>query len=111
MSQQMSFEAAFKQLPPEHQQAIQGWLGMQMFIADNLGLPREKWFEYIDWAFDNPLDYSFMGPGIDAAAMMARGEKAASVIGAERHLGGVPKLGESSRPAGTIRPSDLLLKR
>lgn len=112
MSDQLSFKDAVAQLPSEQQQAMQGWLGMQMFIADNLGLEREKWFEYLDWAFENPFDYSFMGQGLDMNAMAERGEKAASVLGGEkRDLSGVPKLGEEARPAGTLRPSDFLHKK
>src|SRR4051812_25032405 len=56
-----SWTENFKKLPPDAQERVQGWLGTQMFIARELGLEREVWLRYVEWALAHPFDYSFLG--------------------------------------------------
>jgi hypothetical protein len=84
-----SFEEAYKKLPPDAQQRVQGWMGTQMFIARELGLTPEAWFDHVAWAFKNPLDFSFMGKdgvevvlgGSDKVESTDPGKRAAATIG------------------------------
>lgn len=63
---------SFEALPKEQQDNLQRWFATQKIIIDNTGLTPEQWFGYIEWAMDNPLDYSFIldfpaeGAGVDA---------------------------------------------
>ena len=85
-----SFEEAYKKLPADAQQRVQGWIGTQMFIARELGLTKEAWLDYVAWAFKNPLDFTFMGQdgadagrgASDAVESAEPGKKAAATIGA-----------------------------
>lgn len=87
---QMSWEEAFHKLPPDAQARVQGWIGTQMFLARELGLEKDAWFEYLAWAFRQPFDYGFLGSdGADLLAQAqdqlgssAEAKKAAAMIGA-----------------------------
>ena len=86
-----SWAEAFKKLPADAQQRVQGWLGTQMFMARELGLEREQWFQYVEWALSHPFDYSFLGQeGINLlaatqdAVVKSSGDKArAAVLGSQ----------------------------
>jgi len=73
-------------LPPAQKQAVQSWLGTQMFIAKELGLESETWFKYLDWAIKNPFDFTFVFDIIEQAGAQAPSEddvkKAAALVGA-----------------------------
>ena len=51
---------AFESLPEDRQTALRAWFGMQKVIIDNSGLSTKDWFEHVQWAFDHPLDFSFV---------------------------------------------------
>ena len=70
MASEPSFLEKVEALPEERKRAVQHWFGTQMFIAKELGLDPDDWFGYLDWALQNPLDFSFLfqrpkgrGPG------------------------------------------------
>lgn len=100
---------AFKKLPADAQQRVQGWLGTQMFIARELGLEREQWFQYVEWALAHPFDYGFLGQeGINLlaatqdAVVNAAGDKArAAVLGTHQ----APAGGALTNPAAADNKS------
>ena len=51
---------SFKGLPEDRQENIKKWFATQKVIIDNSGLSANEWFTYIQWAMDNPFDYSFI---------------------------------------------------
>lgn len=51
---------AFEALPAEQRDNIERWFATQKIIIENTGLTAQQWFGYIEWAMDNPLDYSFI---------------------------------------------------
>ncbi len=53
------WNAALESLEPDKQKAVHAWIDTQMFIARELGLESEEWFEYVEWAFKNPFDFEF----------------------------------------------------
>lgn len=113
MVEPKTFEEALAQIPPERQEAVRAWIDMQMFVARELGIDREKWFEYLDWAFKNPFDFSFKEVPDDRDAQFearAAQSEAARSIGAERRLEGVPKVGEAP-PEDAINVGELRLKK
>lgn len=69
---------AFEALPKEQQDNLQRWFATQKVIIDNTGLTPEQWFGYIEWAMDNPFDYSFI-LDFPADASATLGEDAAQI--------------------------------
>ncbi|MFH1808850.1 MAG: hypothetical protein ABIJ09_08895 [Pseudomonadota bacterium] len=63
MSMPATWKNAMESLEPDKQQAVKAWLDTQMFIARELGLEAEEWFEYVEWAFKNPFDFGFAADG------------------------------------------------
>ena len=59
MASAEDWQEAFKELEPQKQESVKAWINTQMFIARELGLQPEKWFEYVEWAFKNPFDFDF----------------------------------------------------
>jgi hypothetical protein len=51
---------AVGQLPKPRQEAVAIWMEMQGFIVQNLGVPPDEWLGYVQWALENPFDYSFV---------------------------------------------------
>lgn len=51
---------AFEALPEDRRDKLQRWFATQKVIIENGGLSEEEWFGYIQWAMDNPFDYSFI---------------------------------------------------
>lgn len=51
---------AFKHLPEDRQDNLKRWFATQKIIIDNSGLTPLEWFEHVQWAMDNPFDYSFV---------------------------------------------------
>ena len=84
------WQRAFKELDPDVQERVTAWINTQMFIARELGLEAEKWFEYVEWAFKYPFDFEFahetgvleraadMSDGVESKV---RSERAASTVG------------------------------
>src|SRR5262245_54207516 len=69
---------AYEALPEERRDRIQRWFAMQKLIVDNAGIKADEWFRYIQWAMDNPFDYSFVNdfPATEAAGGKADSAKA-----------------------------------
>lgn len=51
---------SFEELPEDRQDKLKRWFATQKLIIENTGLSDEEWFTYIQWAMDNPFDYSFI---------------------------------------------------
>lgn len=73
---------SFNILPEDRQEKLRYWFATQKIIIDHSGLTPEEWFGYIQWAMDNPLDYSFVNDFPDRGD--AAGEDAAERIDATR---------------------------
>lgn len=58
---------AFEGLPEDRQEKLKMWFATQKIIIENSGLSPEEWFGYIEWAMDNPFDYSFVKDFPDTA--------------------------------------------
>jgi hypothetical protein len=92
MASAEEWQEAFKELEPQKQESVKAWINTQMFIARELGMQPEKWFEYVEWAFQNPFDFEFAaergeqdreaGKG-DAVDSGARAGKAAAAVGSK----------------------------
>ena len=100
MSQADEWKQALESLEPEKQKAVHAWIDTQMFIARELGLESEEWFEYLEWAFKNPFDFEFAaehgealvgGDGmVDAAAVDAATKAVGSMAKTKLPGGGGP---------------------
>lgn len=75
---------------------MQYWLGTQLFIAKELGIKPEQWMDYIEWALQNPMDFSFTGP-IGSPKKRARIASPGDVKKATEFVGG---LKETVQPGG-----------
>ncbi len=51
---------AFKELPEDRQDNLKRWFATQKVIIENSGQSVEEWFLLVQWAMDNPFDYSFV---------------------------------------------------
>ncbi|MBI2375377.1 MAG: hypothetical protein HYV07_15385 [Deltaproteobacteria bacterium] len=52
---------AYESLPEESKVNVQRWIHLNKFIARTLKIDEKAWFEeWVGWAMQNPLDYSFM---------------------------------------------------
>jgi hypothetical protein len=101
-------------LPAAQKQAVQAWLGTQMFIAKELGLSSETWFQYIDWALKNPFDFTFVFdviPEADGDAAPATDvKKAAALVGAVTKTK-QPGKGGTGNLVGFLRKKDTDLEK
>ncbi len=69
-----AWKAEFDKLPKEQQMAVQGWYAVQAYTAEQLGLEVEEWMAYVQWAFANPLDYSFIADFPELASALNMGD-------------------------------------
>jgi hypothetical protein len=67
---------AYEALPEERRDMVQRWFAMQKIIIENAGISAEEWFRYIQWAMDNPFDYSFVNQHADKEAPSASSDSA-----------------------------------
>lgn len=51
---------SFEELPEDRRDKLMRWFATQKVIIENTGLSEEAWFQYIQWAMDNPFDYAFI---------------------------------------------------
>ena len=51
---------SFRGLPEDRQENIKKWFATQKIIIENTGLSADEWFRHVQWAMDNPFDYSFI---------------------------------------------------
>lgn len=82
-------------MSPQEQTGLDNWLATQRFLAHELGLEMEQWYEYLQWAFRNPCDFSMIQESREAALAKgggdslvkgSRGEQAAAALGAKKEL-------------------------
>ena len=85
------WEAIRSRLPPEILERVNGWVSTQQFVAQELGVAWDEWYQYLQWAFQNPLDFSFADEGIasvpggsDGIDEGAGSQRAADVVGTKR---------------------------
>lgn len=94
-----SWLETFKKLPPDAQERVQAWLGTQMFIARELGLEKEAWLKYVEWALGHPFDLRFLGEeGVSLLAASADG-----VVNAEAEKARAAAVGSApAAPTGAL---------
>lgn len=81
MASAEQWKADFQNLDPKKKEAVHTWINTQMFIARELGLEPERWFDYIEWAFQNPFDFEFAHESGEMFRASGRGD---SVEGLDR---------------------------
>ncbi len=83
----------FEKLPEERQEQLKLWFSTQKIIIDNSDLTPEDWFQYIEWALDNPFDYSFIEdfPDVEAAGASDTTQKDDTTRGARELVGAETK--------------------
>ena len=82
---------AYEKLPEDRQEKLKKWFATQKIVIENSGLSPDEWFRYIEWAMDNPFDYSFVKDfpdkaeeaGGDSAARNDETRSAREMVGAE----------------------------
>jgi hypothetical protein len=94
---------AFKVLPEDRQDKLRMWFATQKLIIDHAGLTPEKWFGHIQWAMDNPLDYSFVNDFPDRGELGGEdsAERTDETRAARELVGGATKV---SAPEGDAMP-------
>ena len=87
----------FEELPAERQENLKKWFATQKIIIDNSGQTPKEWFSLIQWAMDNPFDYSFINdfPDVAESGAGAKAKDAAEKVdatrGARQMVGGETK--------------------
>src|SRR5690349_77184 len=51
---------AFDHLPEQRKVALAQWFMTQKLTSQALGVEETAWWELVEWAMHNPLDYSFV---------------------------------------------------
>lgn len=83
---------SYEALPEERRDLVQRWFATQKLIIENAGISPEEWFRYVQWAMDNPFDYSFIqnfpdkeapAVGADSAAKVDETRAAQKLVGAD----------------------------
>lgn len=54
------WEADYPDMTPDQQESVEVWLGTNVFIAEKLGFDLDAWSDIVEWAFENPGDYTFI---------------------------------------------------
>lgn len=98
---------AFQSLPADRQDKLRMWFATQKLIIDHSGLSPEAWFGYIQWAMDNPLDYSFVNDfpdrddlsGADSAERSDATRAARELVGGTTKFSGAPEGEDISKKA------------
>jgi hypothetical protein len=77
-------------LPEDRRAAVAEWFLLQRLSAQALGLPEEAWWDLIEWAMKNPLDFSFIDEfpdrGVDESDSTERADGTAparALVGSE----------------------------
>lgn len=85
--------SAFEALPPDKRENVEKWFATQKIIIEASGLEPQAWFGYIEWALDNPFDYSFIqdfpdvGTGTEDEAERTDGTRSArQLVGGETRV-------------------------
>src|SRR5262245_22003729 len=66
----------YEALPEERRDMVQRWFAMQKIIIENSGISAEHWFRHIQWAMDNPFDFSFVQQFSDKDSPQAASDSA-----------------------------------
>jgi hypothetical protein len=74
----------FEELPAERQENLKKWFATQKVIIDNSGQTPKEWFSLIQWAMDNPFDYSFINDFPDGAEIGVKAKDAAEKVDTTR---------------------------
>ena len=83
---------SYEALPEERRDLVQRWFATQKLIIENAGISAEEWFRYVQWAMDNPFDYSFVmnfpdkegaAVGADSAAKVDETRAAQKLVGGD----------------------------
>ncbi len=110
-----AWQAEFDKLPEERQTAMKAWYAVQAYTAEQLGLEVEDWMAYVQWAFTNPLDFSFIADFPELASALAAGDgfetsaksdAAAALIGSK-----APTTLSSEKPTSGSSLLDMMLGR
>jgi hypothetical protein len=80
----------YESLPEERRDLVQRWFATQKIIIENTGISPEDWFRYIQWAMDNPFDFSFVKdfPEKEEGVASADSAKKTDETAGARHLVG-----------------------
>lgn len=112
------WQEQYESLPPPKQEEIDGWMGTNMFIATELGLPPDEWMALIQWAHENPEDTSYLTKvevftntdKLDAGDNANTRQVQTKLGGPKKDLASIPKVGEE-KPEGALSLSMLNFPR
>ncbi len=112
------WQEQYEGLPPPKQEEIDGWMGTNMFIATELGLPPDEWMKLLQWAYENPDDTSYLTKvevftntdKLDEGGGANTRQVATKLGGPKKDLASIPKVGEE-KPEGAISLSMLNFPR
>ncbi len=103
---------AFNKLPAERQDKIHRWFATQKIIIEHTDLTVDEWFGHIQWAMDNPFDYSFIldfpdeaaDGGEDAAEVGDDSRDARELVGGQtaRNAPDGPNIADKSKAGGQL---------
>lgn len=107
-----AWKADFESLPAGRREALKNWYGMQFYIAQELGLTPDQWMQEVGWAFEHPLDYSFIADFPEVVAAMGAGDgfekvRSGDVIGSR----GQPVVPSVGKEPGGSSVLDVLIGR
>lgn len=85
---------AFEALPADRQENVKKWFATQKLIIEASGLEPEEWFAHVEWALDNPFDYSFIADFPETGASESRdaAERADATKASRQLVGGETKV-------------------
>jgi hypothetical protein len=84
----------FESLPEDRRDLVHRWFATQKLIIDNSGITVEDWFNHVQWAIENPFDYSFVmnfpdkeeaGGPADNTKTTDETQRARQLVGAQPH--------------------------
>ena len=111
------WQAQYDNLPPPKQEEVDGWMGTNMFIATEGGMPPDEWMKLLQWAHESPEDTAYLTKvevftntdKLDEAGANTR-QVATKLGGPRKDLASIPKVGEE-KPEGAISLSMLNFPR
>ncbi len=85
---------SFEALPADRKDNLYRWFATQKVIMEASGLKTDEWFGYIQWAMDNPFDYSFIHdfPEVAESAVGDAAERSDATRSARQLVGGTVKV-------------------
>ena len=111
------WQEQYESLPAYKQEQVDGWVGTNMFIATELGIAPEEWMAMVQFARDNPEDFSYLTKvevftDTDKIADEDHNNRqlATKLGGPAKDLASIPKVGDE-KPEGAISLSMLNFPR